>query len=404
MTALGLGRGVDATNTSPWLNKSDFQVREVTPFNIIGTEEGEVWKSYSHEVTSVLSLQTSMSASVPMSQQVTVGVDAELSRGYSMNKVSIGNKIITRKISFKADFEDLKKDTSSNSPEYPREGDGMDFPDSGGSKTPSHFKSPAPTFEERLAEWIIEHLPEENKMEEAQGSTNTTKVAVEDCNPTEKLQQRILNLQGALRGEHQFKTTLEDKCRDFINHFCITHYVSSIELGASKYQVMSEEDYQMQVKMKGSLGLEQMVSAAVEQKASQKKRCKYSETTIIGRVRDRNVVRGSKDEAVVGVKFQPISALVRTKILREQLQRAITKYIDNQDNSKGQSDFCHMVAQYESHDSKSHDSHSMIAQYESHDCKSHDSTMSQSMVLQYESHDRTVKSHYSHSINHMIAQ
>ena len=33
---LGLGRGVDATNPTPWLNKRPLQIREVTYSDIIG--------------------------------------------------------------------------------------------------------------------------------------------------------------------------------------------------------------------------------------------------------------------------------------------------------------------------------------------------------------------------------
>ena len=50
---LGLGRGVDATDPTPWRNKTSFQVRTVTTDNIIGTEEGGCVQSYEKEVTSL---------------------------------------------------------------------------------------------------------------------------------------------------------------------------------------------------------------------------------------------------------------------------------------------------------------------------------------------------------------
>ena len=37
----GLGRGVDATNHTPWLNKRALQIRKVVFEDIIGTEEGK---------------------------------------------------------------------------------------------------------------------------------------------------------------------------------------------------------------------------------------------------------------------------------------------------------------------------------------------------------------------------
>lgn len=129
---------------------------------------------------------------------------------------------------------------------------------------------------------------------------------------------------------------IRKKCGEFVDHFSITHYVSSLELGASKYRVMSEDDFQLQVGTKGSVGVEQMASVAVEQKVGFRRRNQSKEVTQIGRFNEggKEVRRGSLDEAVVGVKFQPISALVKTRIVRKTLQNAIKCYIDNQEHSK----------------------------------------------------------------------
>lgn len=343
MVDLGLGRGVDATSHSPWLNKTSFQVREVTPYNIIGTDEGEVLQSYSHEVSSVQSMQTSMSASVPVSQQVSVGIDAELSRSYSTNRRSVGKKIITRSISYRADFDDLKKTgrhspQSSISPTSLPPGRQNSSASSGSVRRQSSSIQRAlsigssevatthtPTFEERLAKWILERLYEE----EVEG--------VEELDPEDDPTEVLNNFIAEWKHDEKIvKQKIGQKCREFINHFHITHYVSSIELGASKYRVMSEEDYNMQVGTKGNVGVEQMASVAVEQKVSFGRRSKSSELTQIGRFEKDHVKRGTCAEAVVGVKFQPISALVMTRILRNKLQNAIKNYIDNQEHSKGE--------------------------------------------------------------------
>ena len=132
------------------------------------------------------------------------------------------------------------------------------------------------------------------------------------------------------------KELIRKKCGEFVDHFTITHYVSSLELGASRYRVMSEDDFQLQVGTKGSVGVEQMASVAVEQKVGFMRRNQSKEVTQIGRFDEggEQVRRGTLEEAVVGVKFQPISALVRTRILRKTLQNAIKCYIDNQEHSK----------------------------------------------------------------------
>jgi len=49
---LGLGRGIDASDPNPWLNKTSFQVRNVLRENIIGTDEGSALHTYQKEVIS----------------------------------------------------------------------------------------------------------------------------------------------------------------------------------------------------------------------------------------------------------------------------------------------------------------------------------------------------------------
>ena len=352
MIDLGLGRGVDATNPSPWVNKSSFQVREVTPRNVIGTEESGVLQTYSQEVSSVQSMQTSMSASVPVSQQVSVGIDAELSRNYSTNRRSVGKKVITRTISYRADFDDLPRRKSSptlplSPPSRSTDQSGLlsrqtSSKKGGGRRSMSlrHASSYVgdiglgdedaclvPTFEQRLAKWILERLLEE-EVEEVEEMESW------DEDPVEALHCFLANWPH--ESVKELKQLVAAKCREFVKHFRITHYVSSLQLGASEYRVMSEEDFQMQVGAKGSVGVEKMASVAVEQKVGFFKKKRSSEATKIGHLHNgRKVRRGTTEEAVVGVKFQPISALVCTRVLRNKLQNAIQNYIDGQEDSKG---------------------------------------------------------------------
>lgn len=348
MLDLGLGRGVDATSPSPWLNKSSFQVREVTPYNILGTEEGGVMQSYSHEMVSTQSMQTKLSASVPVSQQVSVGVDAELSRSYSSSRRSVGKKIITRSISYRADFDDLIRRKSATEPALPEQATTTDLAAIGRKRSqvtinPSLARNPSIsrtvsatsdepfltlTFEQRLSRWILERLMED----EVEGVEELDA----DSDPTEALAMFIAEWPGHVGG---VKRVVAQKCREFIDNFCITHYVSSIELGAARYRVLSEEEYQTQMGLKGSLGVEQMASVAVEQKASFGRRSKSKEVTEIGHIEENRVQRGTTDEAVIGVKLQPISALVKLRVLRKKLENAIKNYIDNLENSKGQGFF-----------------------------------------------------------------
>ncbi len=70
--------------------------------------------------------------------------------------------------------------------------------------------------------------------------------------------------------EENQKEIIRD-CVDFVYHFCITHYISAIELGEAEYRVLSEQEYYTKVGAVGSFGLEAIANAAVSQSASWKK-------------------------------------------------------------------------------------------------------------------------------------
>ena len=327
---LGLGRGVNATHFSPWLQKSTFQVQEVTPYNVVGTEEGGILQSYVDEVVSVEEIQLLMSSSIPASSKVTVGIDAELSRSYSTSRRSVGKKIITRSVSFKPDFEALLQhkaigDLTAVAPHQPESPTDEEETDNVVAAASTREWSPAVyNFEQRLSLWIIESLIDE----EVEGF-DTIKPT---DNPTWVLANFIFKWPGDVNG---VKDLLQRKCRQFVNHFDVTHYVSGIDLGASQYEVLSEEKYQEELGLKNKLEILQLVSIATESRRKSIRGKKSSRTTEIGRFDGNSVHRGTTDEAVVGVVFQPISALIKVKVLRTALQKAIQNYIEDQENSRG---------------------------------------------------------------------
>lgn len=313
---LGLGRGVDATNPTPWLNKKAFQVRQVTFDNIIGTEEGNLYQGFVNEVESTEHFQTNLSASVPVSQLVGIGIDSELSRSYSVSQKSVGRKIITRTISFRADFDEIGKKIEGT--------------------TNGQSKPLEKTFEVCLKDWIKRQEEEETEKNKLEGATETKP-----------------------------KLTEYDHCYNFISTFSITHYVHSLELGASHYRVVSQEEYATQLSSKAKLGVGQMADFAIGNEKSFRSSKYKSQTTKVGRMQlvkdydakqsgsskgsdDTNegddskgskgvieeVKRGTVEEAVVGVKLQPISALVKDVGLRIELQKALQQYIRNKQKIK----------------------------------------------------------------------
>ena len=304
---LGLGRGVDATNSKPWINRSAFQVRFAAPNNVVGTEEGNLYRSFLNEVDSSLHLQTSLSASIPANQLVSVNVDAELSRNYSTSQKSEGAKVVTRSIAFLSGFEaneDFSEESNSS-------------------------------FESRLLKWMqneVRHdFYEENDL----------------------LESILCRMHSVDKSRALIRT-----CYKFIETFSITHYVHSLELGASYYHVISDKAYETKVSQNTKVTAKQVasVSAGVEGasggKSSHKKYTRIghmnytpldsedllksdsSSSKFLSAIHSPTVGRNTMEEAVVGIKLQPISSLIGNPLLKKALQNALQEYIHDQQNIK----------------------------------------------------------------------
>ena len=327
---LGLGRGVDGTNPTPWLNKSAFQVRQVFFENIIGTEEGDLFQGFVNEVESTRHLQTNLSASVPVSQLVSLGIDSELSRSYSVNQKSVGRKMITRTISFRADFDDIVSSEKKV---------GTDAAEEDDDEEKRH-----PTFEQRLTDWILQQIKEEEEIRAFQEKENEQS---EGAVRSKRLVSNPSLVSQASREKDVLVSCREkdllDHCYRFVNTFSITHYVYALELGASHYRVMSEETYRTKISSNTKLGVGQMADIAIGTEARFGSRKFSSKTTKVGHIykpggsddSKEKVDRGQTDEAVVGVKLQPISSLVvKSVTLRRALQDALQRFIRNKQNVK----------------------------------------------------------------------
>lgn len=341
MVDLGLGRGVDATHPTPWLNKSSFQVRNCTLENIIGTEEGGALQSYEREVSSVSTQQSSLKASVTVPQSpVSIGMDAEQSRSYSTTRKVVGKKVLNRTISFRADFEDL--------PQAQHGGDAklasvasVEILTGDLYKTEQETEKSAGdvqqsyTFEERLSKWVIERILQRESIMELKLADEGKPIPKKKFqpggrNPVDDLAQF---LHTSLVDER--KEIVSD-CEDFVRHFRITHYVSAIELGAAQYRVFSENEYYTRVRATGTLGIEALANFVISETFSKKTKKTSSDLRQIGVIgSDGRVERGSYDEAVVGIQIQPISHLLRLRYLQLAMRKALLKYIEQQGDTSG---------------------------------------------------------------------
>ena len=117
-------------------------------------------------------------------------------------------------------------------------------------------------------------------------------------------------------------------CADFVQHFRITHYVNSISLGAAQYRLYSETEYFNKVSAKGTFGFEAIANLAISESFIKKKIHRASNVRKIGRITDEKVMRGSYDEAVIGISILPIHQLVQLRFLHLALRKALLEFID----------------------------------------------------------------------------
>lgn len=343
---LGLGRGLDATNPKPWLNKSSFQVRKVRLDNLIGTDEGGTVQSYEHEISSVQTQQANMKTSIVVPQSpVSIGTDGEMSRSVSTTRIAIGKKVVNRTISFRADFEDVPLSHISD-PETARESSisiaTMQRKQRAIFSTSDY--DPELTFEERLAKWILQRIQQHRDQEyiarklgrecHISKLTKAATVIGEIDTKNQPLDELANIIQSG--GDKEMRVVVH-ACFDFIRHFRITHYVCAIEVGAAEYKVMTETNYRNEMGIAGSLGVDKVVDAALSGKLSFKRRTKSTDVKKIGMIQSNGKVeRGTHEEAVVGIKILPIVNLVSLRVLHLALQKALLDFFETQSDKSGE--------------------------------------------------------------------
>ena len=337
MIDLGLGRGVDATHASPWSMKSSFQVRQVTLDNIIGTEEGGALQAYEREISSVTTQQSTLKSSISVPQApISISLEGEYSRSSSSMRKAVGKQVINRTISFRADFDDIPQGLVHNDSDPHKPEKEIDDTDTGsatsnlysGRRVSVAVVQTQFTFEQRLAEWILDRVLQrwEKACSQARESGNP-----EPKRPTIVGVNPIADI-----AEYLKEASTDDKkhvfhdCTNFVRHFRITHYVSAIQLGAAEYRVLSENEYYKKVSSSGTFGLEAVAKFVGSESYSKKSKIKASDTRQIGKIINDKVTRGSYDEAVVGIKIQPIHTLVKLRYLHLAMRRALLDYVDQQ--------------------------------------------------------------------------
>ena len=305
--ALGLGRGVDATRSKPWVEKTSFQVRSLECCGdydkLMGIEQGGAVEAYEYEAWSERKLQLKLQHSVAMSSiaatdvPVTIGMDADHSRTSTNSRHVVGRRVHNRTISFREEFDEMPNATSKE------------------TEACSHGKKEL-TFEDKLAKWVLEQLHRDGESDD-------------EASPAVEFHKWFKPSEHADR-----KDDIKKHCYDFVSFFHVTHYVSALELGALEYSVMTEEDYLRKVGAEGSFGLEKVVSATLKSKSSYSlhKKRENSHLKRVGLIKNPEggeyyVPRGTYAEAVIGVEMKPIHLLIRHETLRRLLKEAVNRYI-----------------------------------------------------------------------------
>ena len=308
----GLGRGVDATNATPWANKSAFQVRPVTMKNILATEEGGTLHSYEREVWSSVSLHANLKVGVevpiPSIAPVEIGADAELSRSKSFHRRTVGKKVVNRSVSFMSDYHDVnvEKNPTDDAGGVAQSTDN-DNKQQSGSAAEAH--SDLPPFEQRLSEWILEKIKHDTRV-----SSSPTSLA-DFISSSDEEQKKLVLLY----------------CYQFVRHFKITHYISTIDIGALEYTVSTETEFNMTIGGGGSLDPKKIVSLSAGSSRTSKSGQRALEVKRIGKISDGKVGRGTHEEAVVGLKVVPLFTLVREiPYLQAALQWSVNCYMEEE--------------------------------------------------------------------------
>ena len=309
----GLGRGIDITKPTPWLEKTSFQVRKVKFDNIIETDDGGLLKEYSDEIRCRTDLNCEVKSGVKAANTpLTIGVAAEYTRSSLTTKYVVGTRVKNRTISFRADFTDLPqsqpKDLEAAKEEIRKRKEGK------------AKRGEISEFEKRLCSWLLDRECLKQRGE-----------------PVECLDKYISD-KCALDPEKELEKIVED-IEHFVHHFGVTHYVSAIELGGLEYQELSGKEYHQYAGVSSNASVTSPASGGVQ--ASAKMSCTKKSGRFkkdrkkVGRINFEDEKVTEENEAVIGCEIQPISNLVRNPYLQQALTTSTAKYTTARDKYRG---------------------------------------------------------------------
>ena len=465
---LGLGRGVDVSNPTPWRNKTSIQVRPVTFENITGTEESGSIQSYEREITRISETHWKFSPSAVfnpnMSATFSIGVEESYPQSQSSTrKYIVGTKVLNRTICFKETSDDssvelqpsslmfeawicrwilknyvkedgrpvdmeskihaLKQELLSVNEEY--EALQREFTELSGKHDAIVSEKSVEGIKEQLQE--LEHKKKVNKMEkeklenkrkwflntlekdykktgqmdekqfkleefdqdykfqevkvnkesdEIEGKlASLTEQCRNEMNELEQMEERLQSMRSSLSEKeallkekkeelkrtqsHQYsidelrkrldtpelqRKKIAEYCSQFLSQFRVTHYVSSIQLGASGYKVVSKGKTAKSQKVQKSVRVDKIAAGMTSRSSTKRLGQQSGGATAVNKIGTMEVEedgkvtvkRRSHQEGVVGVQVKPVSDLVTTQELRELLKDALLHYIRSEGDTSSE--------------------------------------------------------------------
>lgn len=326
--SLGLGRGIDATNKSPWTEKSAFQVRRIHQ-SIVETNEGGIVSSYEHELMSITDMDELFQTSLnPPEIPVTIHVEGDSTRSISSSRQIIGKRVLTRTIGFQTDTEERYTDGENT-----RNGKDSNLVPRDPTEVVYNTQNSCLSFEERVYQWLLHRLVHK-----------CTRIGQRlDLRSDESYADQLTKLLHSNKSLVRVDDEVKAGCQDIIKALRVTHYITGISLGAAEYRVMSDGEYHKQLAQGGAFGLDTLADAAMNgftkqsRKDAIKTSTKMSHVRKIGTIGEHDKVeRGTTDEVVLAIQVQPITRLIRIPAVKVSLFKAIESYMERTAASEGE--------------------------------------------------------------------
>ena len=268
---LGLGRGVDGTAQNPCNRASSYQVREAKEdkSNLICMDKGCSLTSFIRDVTSIQEQQVKLTGTIT-APNPSASVSVDMGVD-AFRGIRVNRKSVGKRIDTKT----------------------IAFKPSFGDKE-----------EEKLARDILLHanIP----YDQSKGNSCV---------------------------EILLSTASSSHFNEFVEDHRITHYVSSITLGASSFIVTNESELKKQVSTRTKAGYQSIAQAGVSTSFTDKLMKKNENVQNVGKLSEDG--ESVEVEAVIEAQLLPISRLIQTKEFKRRFQAAVARFVKDQQDNQG---------------------------------------------------------------------